>query len=63
MLPTPSQRVEEAALVDLAEVTVSVLEKPVALDDEKGCYLSGLLLGASPKPSQREKLSTPQKSG
>ncbi|MGI6201382.1 MAG: nucleoid-associated protein [Christensenellales bacterium] len=61
VLPTPSQRVEEAALVDLAEVTVSVLEKPVALDDEKGCYLSGLLLGASPKPSQREKLSTLKK--
>lgn len=61
ILPTESQRLTEAAIIDLNHMSLSIIEKKFELNGIKENYFSKKFLGCSTKLSQKAKLSIVEK--
>lgn len=55
-LPNYGQRIGECALIDLEDLSVSILDKSYDINGEKKYYLTSLFLKCHTRPSSKEKL-------
>lgn len=60
-IASPSQKVDECAIIDISTFDLKVLEKKYEIDGEKDYYFSKLFLNASSRPSIKEKVKTFEK--
>ncbi|HYH03044.1 MAG TPA: nucleoid-associated protein, partial [Bacillota bacterium] len=55
VLPSETQRLEEAAVVHLVNLSIRMVEKEYEINGAKDCYLSKLILGCSGRLSNNQK--------